>query len=341
MTKKIFYLIAGQRNLTEGAIKSNGGLYANFGETTRSASDRIADDDYRRKQLGGKIKILKEWEVVYPTLWSSQGGISDRDIHKQLKMNDRVRWLKSNNTEEFLFLDDAGDGKVAIEIIQNILIGLMCPDFVVSEIHKLRVEASYSHDEERQKLNEERQKLNEERRAITKETEASKNLLKDKVNYEKQKRLDLQHEFDALSQDVRKKNFRIESLENMRSQVVAKLEHANSSLAKEQKKLNYLSIFLMMVLFFSYFLNHIKANEILEKEQSLQSLSVKLKEESRLKENGRATIEKQILEVNKFYSMFAQCVIDPKSIKKEDIEIVNFAYQEMLDKKEDTIKYYQ
>lgn len=162
MTGKNIYLISGERNCSKGAIEENGGLYANVGETDRNAIQRTRDEDYRRKQLGGKITILKEWEIT-------QYSLSDRDIHKQLKMHPRVKWEASDNTEEFLFLDDKGDGSVAIEIIENIIIGLLCPSFVVDIICRLKQDADFSHDEERQKLNDERKQLELDRLAYQRE----------------------------------------------------------------------------------------------------------------------------------------------------------------------------
>src|SRR5210317_1612683 len=117
----IIYLVAGSRNMGEGAITDNGGLYANVGMTNgRSPLDRFRDDDYRKKQFGGDYVVLKEWRV---------GHITDHQIHKYLKVMNDVQWNKdSNNTEEFLFIGDDATGEKAIKIIESILMAQL-PEF--------------------------------------------------------------------------------------------------------------------------------------------------------------------------------------------------------------------
>ena len=51
MPNKI-YIVAGERNMKLAQIE--GGLWANVGQTTRGVSDRLRDDDYKRKAAGGK-----------------------------------------------------------------------------------------------------------------------------------------------------------------------------------------------------------------------------------------------------------------------------------------------
>jgi len=71
----------------------------------------LRDDDYKRKAAGGKWVILYEQEV---------GNISDKEIHPFLKSHPRVKHDKSSdNTEEFLFIDDPGDGSEAIRIVSE------------------------------------------------------------------------------------------------------------------------------------------------------------------------------------------------------------------------------
>jgi hypothetical protein len=109
---KTIYLIAGER-LIEG-VAHFGGLYANVGQTERSVSERLKDEDYRRKNSGGDWKVLKTWKV--------EPYVSDSDLHKILKSNKyagKVMWKKSSNTEEFNFIGDDGKGSVAIPIIQE------------------------------------------------------------------------------------------------------------------------------------------------------------------------------------------------------------------------------
>lgn len=109
---KTIYLVAGER-LIEG-VAHFGGLYANVGQTERTVSERLKDEDYRRKNSGGDWKVLKTWKVP--------SEISDSVLHKILKSNKyagKVVWKKSSNTEEFQFIGDDGNGSVAIPIIQE------------------------------------------------------------------------------------------------------------------------------------------------------------------------------------------------------------------------------
>ena len=103
------------RNLTSGAVSSNGGVWANVGQTSRDPRERISDRDYKRKQMGGKIVVLCWWlDVVSP----------DTDIHDRLKSDARVGWNKSTNTEEFLFMDDDGTGDVIRQKVGRIVSAL-------------------------------------------------------------------------------------------------------------------------------------------------------------------------------------------------------------------------
>jgi len=112
---KTIYLVAGKRNI-EDATK-NGHMWTNIGETERSAKQRLADDDYSRKNGVGGWKILKTWKV--------EPSVSDTDLHKILKSKKyagkgKVDWDPENsNTEEFKFIGDDGTGSVAIPIIQK------------------------------------------------------------------------------------------------------------------------------------------------------------------------------------------------------------------------------
>jgi len=110
MDNKI-YIVAGARNM-QLAQASGGGLWANVGQTTRQVSERLRDDDYKRKAAGGAWQVLFSQDV---------GDLSDKEIHPILKAHPRVHWEKSDNTEEFLFLDDPGDGSKAKEIVREIL----------------------------------------------------------------------------------------------------------------------------------------------------------------------------------------------------------------------------
>lgn len=111
MTNKI-YIVAGERNMELAALRG-GGLYVNVGQTTRDVEDRLRDDDYKRKAAGGKWKVILQQDV---------GELTDKDIHPILKKHPRIYWdPDSNNTEEFLFVDDPGDGSVAKKTVIEIL----------------------------------------------------------------------------------------------------------------------------------------------------------------------------------------------------------------------------
>jgi hypothetical protein len=112
------YIVAGERNIK--AVNINGGLYANVGQTTRRITDRLSDDDYKRKAGGGRWIPLLEYSVG--------NSISDKEIHIHLRQHPDVRWdRESNNTEEFLFRNDLGDGVVAKEIVLGILKKICLP----------------------------------------------------------------------------------------------------------------------------------------------------------------------------------------------------------------------
>ena len=131
------YIVAGERNV-ELAQVTGKGLWVNVGQTTRQTSDRLRDDDYKRKAAGGKWLILYEQEV---------GNISDKEIHPFLKSHPRVRHdSHSDNTEEFLFLDDPGDGSEAIKIVSKLLTS-RCVPLLKAENEKLHEEVSHLHQE--------------------------------------------------------------------------------------------------------------------------------------------------------------------------------------------------
>ena len=129
-TTNYIYLVVGRRNTFNGAIKDHGGLWANVGMTSngRSPEDRIKDRDYKNKQTGGELIVIKRWDV---------GNLTDHDVHKLLKICNDVEWKSSSkNTEEFLFKGDNGKGKKAIQIIEEILQDnlLDLPKFMLEKI---------------------------------------------------------------------------------------------------------------------------------------------------------------------------------------------------------------
>ena len=110
------YLVAGKRNMGE-ATKINGGLFANVGQTDRPLSERIKDPDYARKAAGGEWTPLIELDI---------DCFTDHDIHPLLRQHPGVVYNNNpNNTEEFLFKTDLGDGSVAIEIFKDVVKGLI------------------------------------------------------------------------------------------------------------------------------------------------------------------------------------------------------------------------
>ena len=106
------YLVAASRNV-ELAESAGTGLWANVGMTQgRPPEERLRDPDYRKKQTGGKLLVLSQWDI---------GKYTDHEIHPDLKRHEEVRYEKSANTEEFLFLTDSGDGLRAQQIIEEIV----------------------------------------------------------------------------------------------------------------------------------------------------------------------------------------------------------------------------
>jgi hypothetical protein len=306
MIGKKIYLVAGERNCSKGAIEENGGLYANVGETTRSIFERIKDEDYRRKQLGGKITILKEWEIA-------QYSFSDRDIHKQLKMHPRVKWESSDNTEEFLFLDDKGDGSVATEIIENIIIGLLCPSFVVDIICRLKQDADFSHDEERQKLVDEREQLELDKLSY-KEYQADRirNLLLVKRNKEE--------EITLLTKRVKDRNRRIEQLEKNETWRLTKIDEAQLSLLKKQTAFSLLSKIIIAIMIIFYFMYSNQASLISEKTGEIESLNTLLIDKEKVIKSQLDAINDYSIKSDEYYSEFTRCVMNPKSITEKDRE---------------------
>jgi hypothetical protein len=106
------YVVAGRRNMGAHAAL-NGGLFANVGMTTRTVDERLSDPDYRNKAAGGAWKVIvRDHEI---------GTHDDTEIHDELKKRDDVVWsLDGLNTEEFLFVNDPGDGSVARDIVLQI-----------------------------------------------------------------------------------------------------------------------------------------------------------------------------------------------------------------------------
>lgn len=115
------YLVAGSRNIAL-AESAKSGLWANVGMTQgRPPEERLRDPDYRKKQIGGELLVLTQWDI---------GKSTDHEIHPDLKRHDEVRYEKSDNTEEFLFLTDSGDGIRAQQIIEEIVAKRCAPAFV-------------------------------------------------------------------------------------------------------------------------------------------------------------------------------------------------------------------
>lgn len=106
--EKWIYLVAGSRNIA--SVISQGGLWANVGETSKSVEERLDGMDYARKAAGGDWVILNKWRVP--------DYIDDTMLHAKLRIHPGVRWSNSRNTEEFLFLHDTGDGNTASEYIR-------------------------------------------------------------------------------------------------------------------------------------------------------------------------------------------------------------------------------
>ena len=116
--------------LTDLRAGSNG-LWANVGQTTRNVYERLRDDDYKRKQMGGELMVLFEQDVGDMT--------TDKQIHPLLKQHPDVIWNKSSNTEEFFFKGDPGDGSVARRIVSEIL-RRICVPLLQQENSKLHEE---------------------------------------------------------------------------------------------------------------------------------------------------------------------------------------------------------
>ena len=115
------YLVAGSRNVI--TAHSLGGLWANVGETSKSVEERLEGLDYARKMAGGDWIILNQWRVP--------DWISDSMLHTKLRLNPKIKWFDSHNTEEFLFTEDTGDGNTASEYI-----GAAIMEAVMEESHK-------------------------------------------------------------------------------------------------------------------------------------------------------------------------------------------------------------
>lgn len=110
------------------------GLWANVGQTTRDVSERLRDDDYKRKAAGGRWQILFTQDVGE--------NLTDKQIHPFLKQHPEVEWdHNSDNTEEFLFKGDQGDGSVARRIVGEIL-RRVCLPILQDENAKLQDEVS-------------------------------------------------------------------------------------------------------------------------------------------------------------------------------------------------------
>ncbi len=115
--EKYIYLVAGERNLKPG-------LWCNVGETTKTISERLEGADYKRKNAGGAWVILNKWKVPH--------SISDKQIHQILRVTAEVVWENSDNTEEFFFHNDIGDGKEASQIVEVAIRTIMMADSAVT-----------------------------------------------------------------------------------------------------------------------------------------------------------------------------------------------------------------
>lgn len=136
MSNKI-YIVAGERNMKLSQIE--GGLWVNVGQTTRDVYERLRDDDYKRKAAGGKWMVLFEQDVG--------GTTTDKQIHPFLKQHPEVSWdRESNNTEEFFFKGDPGDGSAARRIVSEIL-RRICVPLLQQENSKLHEETDRLHAE--------------------------------------------------------------------------------------------------------------------------------------------------------------------------------------------------
>jgi hypothetical protein len=132
MSSNKIYIVAGERNIKLAQLES--GLWANVGQTSRDVSDRLRDDDYKRKAAGGKWQILFTQDVGE--------NLTDKQIHPFLKQHPDVEWDRnSDNTEEFLFKEDPGDGSVARRIVGEIL-RRVCLPILQDENAKLQDEVS-------------------------------------------------------------------------------------------------------------------------------------------------------------------------------------------------------
>jgi len=132
------YIVAGERNMLL-ARAGGGGLYANVGQTTREVTERLRDDDYKRKAAGGRWQILFSQEVG--------DSVTDKQLHPLLKSHPGVSWDPDcDNTEEFLFKDDTGDGETARRIVGEI-IQQVCLPLLQAEISRLRRETSRMEEE--------------------------------------------------------------------------------------------------------------------------------------------------------------------------------------------------
>lgn len=101
------YVVAGARNIR--LSKHEGELIVNIGQTSRTCSERMSDNDYSRKAAGG------EWQTI---LWYENFSGTDRQLHEVLLSNFKGLVSKTNmksNREEFSFRCNS------IEAVENIV----------------------------------------------------------------------------------------------------------------------------------------------------------------------------------------------------------------------------
>lgn len=135
--EKWIYLVAGSRNVI--TAHSQGGLWANVGQTSKSVEERLEGLDYGRKAAGGDWIVLNRWRVP--------DYIDDTMLHIKLRIHPGVVWSNSRNTEEFLFSQDTGDGNTASEYIRAAIM-----EVVMEEGRKVIAGIKSERDSLREKL---------------------------------------------------------------------------------------------------------------------------------------------------------------------------------------------
>lgn len=87
------YVVAGERNIVDGIVN-----FANVGFTTRSVCQRLCDNDYSRKNAGGRWKIICEIPLT-------ESVSSDKPVHHRLQqIGFEMNPDDTKNSEEFEFM---------------------------------------------------------------------------------------------------------------------------------------------------------------------------------------------------------------------------------------------